>query len=80
MSDSNYEEAWAKFEKSRERVRKADRVASILLIVCTLPLCFMIISSFIHEADLNDKNDACVNSGGLFVKIYGGYECVKGVK
>jgi hypothetical protein len=80
MSYSNYEEAWAKFEKSRERVRKADRVASILLVVCTLPLVFVIIFGFIQAAQLGAANDACVNSGNLFIKTYDGYECVRGVK
>ena len=77
MSYSNYEEAWAKFEKSREQLRKAE---SILLVVCTLPLVFVIIFGFIQAAQLGAANDACVNSGNLFIKTYDGYECVKGVK
>ena len=58
-----------------EKHRKENLKANIILVLCLLPLIFMIVLSFIQAAKLDDRADACVNAGGVFAKVYNGYEC-----
>jgi hypothetical protein len=59
----------------KEKYRKESRKTNIALVLCLLPLIFMIVFSFIQAAELDNKADACVNAGGVFAKVYNGYEC-----
>ena len=59
----------------RERHRKESRKATIISVLCLLPFIFMTASIFIQAAKLDDRADACVNAGGVFARVYDGYEC-----
>jgi len=58
-----------------EKYRKESRKATIIFVLCLLPFIFMTAFIFIQAAKLDDRADACVNAGGVFARVYNGYEC-----
>ena len=58
-----------------KRHRKMDRVMNILIGTSLLALGVMLLSSVLEGHTLSSKNDACIEAGGVFVKVYGGFKC-----
>lgn len=65
-----------KLEEIKERHRKESFKVNVMLFICSLPLVFMLIYSFLDMRALSHKNDACIAAGGIFVDSFDGYQCV----
>lgn len=65
-----------KLEEIKERHRKDSFKVNVMLFICSLPLVFMLIYSFLDIRALSHKNDACIAAGGIFVDSFDGYQCV----
>ena len=77
--DARAAEIQAKFEKDcadiEAKYRTGDRVVKTLITLGMLGLGFTLYSAIQSDRTLANKNDACVNAGGVFAKVYDGYEC-----
>jgi len=51
------------------------RWLDIFVGVSLLLLGIMIVLTFFEGRSLDNKNDACLEAGGVLVKVYGGYKC-----
>ena len=65
-----------KLEEIKERHRKASFKLNVGLFICSSPLVFVLIYSFLDIRALSHKNDACVAAGGILVDSFDGYQCV----
>lgn len=79
--EDRYAEIQAKYEKDcaeiDERHRKADRILKICIVTSLLALGFAVFSMVSDAQTLDSKNDACVEAGGVFVRVYGGFKCYR---
>jgi hypothetical protein len=66
----------AEFEADFAKYRKRDRILNILFTTCLVAfLALLLISVQRHNYNLESKNDACIEAGGVFVRVYGGFKC-----
>ena len=65
-----------KLDEIKERHRKVSFKLNVMLVICSLPLVFVSIHTFLDIRALSHKNDACVAAGGILVDSFDGYQCV----
>ena len=65
-----------KLEEIKERHRKDSFKLNVMVVICCLPLVYVLVSTFLDMRALSHKNDACVAAGGVFVDSFDGYQCV----
>lgn len=65
----------AEFEANFAKYRKRDRIMNILTATCLVALGLMLLGSVLQGQTLDSKNDACIEAGGVFVRVYGGFKC-----
>ena len=72
---ANFEKDCADIDANFAKYRKRDRIMNILTATCLVALGLMLLGSVLQGQTLESKNDACIEAGGVFVKVYGGFKC-----
>jgi len=53
-----------------------EKIFNIFLISIMLFSIFLFIAQFFVISELDKRADACVNANGIYMEVYGGYECI----